>query len=88
MKKALSLILFFIGLNSIYAQVNWSNDIADIIYDKCVECHRPNGIGPYSFMNYENAYDFRYLIQGAISSGEMPPWLPDKDYRHFADEFF
>lgn len=88
MKNILLFILVCLNLNSLHPQVNWSDDIADIIYDKCAECHRPNGIGPYSFLSYESAYDFRYLIQGVISSGEMPPWLPDKDYRHFADEFF
>lgn len=86
--KVILTFSFIFFVNTLSAQVNWSNDIAPIIYDKCVECHRPNGIGPFDFTSYENAYDFRYSIQGAISSGEMPPWLPNKDYRHFADEFF
>ncbi len=88
MKNKISLIIFFFVSFQLNAQINWSEDVASIIYDKCVECHRPQGIAPYSFTTYQDAYDFRYFIQDAISSGQMPPWLPDQDYRHFADEFF
>lgn len=86
--QSILLFIFLITTSTLSSQVNWSDDIASIIYNKCIECHRPNGIAPVEFTSYENAYDFRYWIQGAIVDGSMPPWLPNEDYRHFADEFF
>ncbi len=88
MKRFFLLPILFLSIFSANAQVNWADDVAEIIYGKCVNCHRPNGIGPYEFTSYQSAYDFRYLIQDAVATKSMPPWLPDPNYSHFADEFY
>ncbi len=89
MKVYTQAVLFLLLIsNSSFAQINWSEDIAPILYEKCVNCHRPQGTGPYALLTYDDAFNNRYQIQYAITSGIMPPWLPNKDYRHFADEFY
>lgn len=66
--------------------VNWANDIAPILYDHCAKCHRPDGIGGFSLMDYASAFTMRDEIAGAVISREMPPWKADPDYRHFTGE--
>jgi hypothetical protein len=39
-----------------------------------------------SFMNYQEAFNYRNVIQGSVLSGEMPPWPPDTSYTRFRHE--
>ncbi|MBL7825733.1 MAG: T9SS type A sorting domain-containing protein, partial [Saprospiraceae bacterium] len=68
------------------AQINWSADIAPILYENCAKCHRDGGIGHFSLVGFGNAYTYRYDIQDATSSRRMPPWKPDPSYRRYAHE--
>ncbi|MBL7826891.1 MAG: hypothetical protein JNJ57_09700, partial [Saprospiraceae bacterium] len=38
------------------AQINWSADIAPILYENCAKCHRDGGIGHFSLVGFGNAY--------------------------------
>lgn len=67
-------------------QINWSEHIAPILFDHCTQCHHPGGIGPSSFVSYDDAYNNSGSILAAITEGIMPPWPADPNYRHFADE--
>ena len=70
-----------------YAQEpTWKNGVAQIIFDNCGTCHRDGGIAPFSLLTYDEAYEERFDIGDAVEHREMPPWLPDPDYRHFKDE--
>jgi hypothetical protein len=73
-----SLLLSFIS-TEIIGQT-WNNDAATIIYNNCSNCHRPGGIGPMSFMSYDEVFPFRNAIKEAIQSRHMPPWPPDPSY--------
>lgn len=85
MKKLLLSLLFTPFI--LFAQnFNYSEDIAPIIYGKCLQCHHNNGIAPISFETYTDAVTNGGLIQHVVSSGEMPPWPPDTTYRRFAYE--
>lgn len=64
----------------------WGTDVASIIYAHCTQCHHPGGIGPTSFMSYNDAYASRFAINYAVSTGEMPPWPADPNYKHYAHE--
>lgn len=66
--------------------VNWASDIAPILYNHCVNCHRPDGIGGFSLVGYDNAYIFRNSIEYAVVEKNMPPWMADPEYRHFTGE--
>lgn len=66
--------------------VNWATDIAPILYDHCVKCHRDGGIGGFSLIDYGNAFSNRYSIQYYTESRQMPPWKPDPVYRRFTHE--
>ena len=49
------LCIFFIS-TQLSAQITWADDAAEVIYNNCTSCHNPNGIGPVSYMTYNDAY--------------------------------
>ncbi|MBK8555608.1 MAG: T9SS type A sorting domain-containing protein [Lewinellaceae bacterium] len=88
MKKHI-LTTFFLAFTvlSLQAQtINWATDIAPILYNHCVQCHRDGGIGGFSLVGYNNAYSNRYGILDATENKRMPPWKANPEYRHFRGE--
>lgn len=82
-KQIFSILPLFIGVNS-FAQT-WAENVAPIIFSKCVSCHRPNSIAPFSLLTYTDAFNYRNSISTAISTKHMPPWPPDDNYVHYTD---
>ncbi|MBL0273650.1 MAG: T9SS type A sorting domain-containing protein [Chitinophagaceae bacterium] len=62
---------------------NWADNVAPILFSKCVSCHRPDGIAPFSLLTYTDAFNYRNSISSAVSTGHMPPWPPEDNYVHF-----
>lgn len=87
MKKLTSILIISVfSLFSINAQVNYSEDIAPIIYDNCTSCHRPGEIAPFSLTNYDEAVAWAGMIQYVTEIKYMPPWKPDRNYSSFVGE--
>ncbi len=88
MKKCLLSLAAWAAMNILYAQQTptWSADIACIVYSHCASCHNANGAGPFSLTSYDEAYSYRYALQGATASRYMPPWPPDPHYNSLAHE--
>ena len=84
--KKLFFIFFFINILAYSQNPNYSEDIAPIIYGKCLQCHHSGGIAPLSFESYVNTVSNAGLIQHVTSSGEMPPWPPDTTFQRYAYE--
>jgi hypothetical protein len=53
------------------------NEISRIIRDRCESCHRSDGPGPFALDTYERVRGLSSLIDAAVRSRQMPPWLPD-----------
>ena len=71
---------------SFHAQVNFSEDIAPIIYDNCTSCHRPGEIAPFSLTNYDEVASWSGMIQYVTEIQYMPPWQPNRSYSSFVGE--
>ena len=56
--------------------VTYSETIAPILVEHCVQCHRPGGLGPFSLLDYDAARDRAALIAAVTRRGDMPPWKP------------
>lgn len=66
--------------------VNWSQHIAPLLYQHCLECHRSGGAAPFALRDYtEAAKRARFLLR-AVESGYMPPWPASKPRRAFRNE--
>jgi mono/diheme cytochrome c family protein len=60
-------------------QITFSSDVAPIINENCVVCHRPGGIGPMELTSYELVRTYAPLIADKVARGEMPPYAYDRD---------
>lgn len=85
-KNLLPLLLCLLAARLSAQAVNWASDVAPLLYEHCVKCHRDGGIAGFSLIGYGNAYTNRYSIGSVVSSRQMPPWKADPAYRHFAYE--
>ena len=54
------------------------DDVAEIINNNCVVCHRDGGIGPMQFETYEQVRPWSPLIQMKVANREMPPYAYDQ----------
>lgn len=57
--------------------VTFSRDIAPILFEHCVVCHRPGAIGPMSLTSYREVRPWIRRIAEAVSARRMPPWKPE-----------
>ncbi len=64
----------------------WAENTACIFYTNCTKCHFPGGPGPFSLIDYANAFSARFAIRQAILDDYMPPWQPDENYQTYAHE--
>ena len=56
--------------------VTFTRDVAPIVYEHCVSCHRPGAIAPFSLLTYEQARPWARAIKQETASRRMPPWKP------------
>ena len=55
----------------------FNKDVAAILFNNCVICHRPNQIAPMTLMSYKEVRPWARAIKEKIIKGEMPPWRAD-----------
>ncbi len=81
---AISLFSILLTLpTSVSAQVpespTFADDIAPILYDRCVNCHRPGEIAPMSLISYQEVRPWARSIRNKVETRAMPPWHLDKN---------
>ena len=55
----------------------FTKDVAPILYENCVTCHRPNNIAPMALLEYTDARPWARSIKDLVVAREMPPWPAD-----------
>jgi len=86
-------IAFVVGLlgtfaftgNSAEIEPTYAKDVAPILFQQCAGCHRPDQVGPFSLLTYEDAKKRAKQIAIATSSKIMPPWKPMPGHGEFRD---
>jgi len=66
--------------------VTYTKHIAPILLKRCVECHRPGEIAPFSLTSYKEVFGWAETIQEVIHDGRMPPWHADPKHGQFAND--
>lgn len=66
--------------------VTYSNQIAHILQNRCVECHRPGEVAPFTLMAYDEVVGWAETIREVVNEGRMPPWSASPKYGHFAND--
>jgi hypothetical protein len=60
-------------------EVTYWQDVAPILFENCVNCHQPGGIGPFGLDNYDEAQAWSAAVIQAVEARTMPPWLVTSD---------
>jgi Flp pilus assembly protein TadD len=69
------------------AQVpNFARDIAPILFESCVSCHRANGPGPFPLTTYDEVRRRATQIAQVTRSRFMPPWKVEPGVGHFVGQ--
>jgi len=85
MRSLLSTILLASLVNIVLAEgPTFSEDVAQIIYNNCTQCHRQGDIAPFVLETYDQVFSWSPSIKIAVMNGIMPPWLPDVTYSRFS----
>ncbi len=56
------------------ATPTFTEDVAPILYDNCVTCHRVGEAAPMSLVTYSETRPWGRSIKNKVTTGEMPPW--------------
>ena len=86
--RTAALWIFAVAWRSAYAALSptFNQDIAPILFQNCVSCHRAGGAGPFPLANYEDARRHARQLAQVTGSRYMPPWLPQLGFGDFQDE--
>jgi len=69
-----------------HANISYSEDIAPILLNNCVSCHREEGIGPFAMTNYNVIRGFSLMIREVIRTKRMPPWHADPAHGEWGND--
>jgi hypothetical protein len=64
----------------------YTKDIAPILQQQCLVCHREGEAAPFALTNYAEARDHAKAIREATATRYMPPWLPVPGHGDFEGE--
>ncbi len=58
-----------------------------IVDRKCVRCHEPGGLAPFSLRTYHELVSVKGAALDAVEHGHMPPWMPARCCAEYRDDF-
>lgn len=68
------------------SSISYSDTVAPILQEKCVSCHRPEGIGPWAMTSFAMIKGFAPMIKEVILTKRMPPWHADPHVNSFNED--
>lgn len=66
--------------------VTYADHVAKILQEKCQACHRPDQVGGFSLLTYDDARRRSGMIAEVVDNRRMPPWHADPRYGHFSND--
>ena len=66
-------------------QVTYTRHVAPLLQANCVECHRQDGIAPFSLEGFENAKRWHPMVSYMTGERLMPPWRAVPGFGAFRD---
>ena len=85
MRKTIPVLAAFVAALPLRSQsaITFAHDIAPILRQNCVSCHRPGESGPFPLVTYDDAKRHARQIAAVTASRFMPPWLPEPNHGDF-----
>ena len=69
-----------------HGEVTYTNQIARILEQRCVRCHRTGEIGPFPLVVYVEVVGWGEMMREVINEGRMPPWFANPQHGKFAND--
>lgn len=80
-------VILFLSLTAYGAsKPTYSKDVAPILNENCVSCHRPGQIAPMSLLNYAEVRPWAKSMARQVHERTMPPWHADPEYGDFEND--
>ena len=67
------------------ARVTYSHDIAPLLQQHCVECHRAGDIAPFALTDFEEVAGWGAMLVEVTRENRMPPWHADPKHGKFSN---
>src|SRR5262249_18639356 len=67
-------------------EVTYSQQISRILQNRCVGCHHPGEIGPFSLTSYDEVIGWADTIDEVVRAQRMPPWHTHPKYGEFSND--
>lgn len=68
------------------SKVTYSKDVAPILNQHCVECHRAGEVAPMVFTSYQAVRPWAKAIREKTATRTMPPWSADPHVGEFSND--
>lgn len=66
--------------------VTYASHIAAIFNARCVECHRPGEVAPFSMVKYDDFEGWGDMIREVVAEERMPPWHASAEHGKFSND--
>src|SRR5579864_6879886 len=63
----------------------FTKDVAPILYNRCLNCHRAGEAAPMSLRDYKEVRPWAKAIKQQVATHTMPPWYADPAVNTFAN---
>jgi len=84
---AVGFVALALAVSSAGAQTpTFTKDVAPILYNSCVTCHRTGEIGPMSLISYQDVRPWAKSIKTQVAARQMPPWGANPHVGKFRDD--
>ncbi len=64
----------------------FDKDVAPILNQRCVECHRAGEVAPMAFTSYKEVRPWAKAIRDRVVARQMPVWLADPHFGEFKND--
>ncbi|HEY6390121.1 MAG TPA: cytochrome c [Bryobacteraceae bacterium] len=93
MKSFLAIGAFTVSAASVFAASTdggkaptFSKEVAPILYNRCVSCHRPGEAAPMALRDYKEVRPWAKAIRQHVATHTMPPWHADPAIDKFSND--
>ena len=66
--------------------ITYSGQVAAIVNQHCVECHREGELAPFPLASYESVVGWADTIREVVTANRMPPWFADPAVGKFSND--